>query len=323
MGLIGNVDKKDSGARAGLFIFGGVMQYLEISRRGDSYRLEKSVDMPYDMGLSGSTGELYASQEVIESNLKALKKNIRKWPGKVYAGIQSKDVLLRTVDLPQMDLADIKEAFRFEFDRFFPIPVDDAIYDIAFIDRPANEDVPQGSVVNCIATALRQNTAENLMMASQATGLKLGAIEPGPVAMLRCLMGPRPPQGFNIYALAGIASSIIVATYRDNGIVYRNTTQSFAMNDPEGRMVAAFARDIQSTINFATTQIRGFSVDKVYIGGYGVNLGERLSSRVSEAAGAPVELVNPWSLWNVEGTPREIFGWETALGLALRPAEVR
>lgn len=319
MGLFGG---SSEGARAGLFIFGGVMQYVELTKQGEIYRLEKCIDMPYDLGSAG--GEVFVAQGIIENNLRALKKSVGgKWPNRVYAGIQSKDVLLRTVEQPKMALDDIKDAFRYEFDSFFPIPVDDAVYDIAFIDRPAEDDTTQGAISFCLAAAVRRLAVENLMSAAVKTGLKLTAIEPSPVAMTRCLMGRGVPSGFNVYALAGLTSSIIVAAYKDNGVVFRNTTQAFAAADQDGRTISNFTRDLQATINFATTQMRGFSADKIYIGGYGVGLGDDLKLSVASAVNAPVEVVDPWKVWNISGRPSETYGWEVALGLALRPTEVK
>ncbi len=305
-----------SGTWAGLFVFGGVMQYVEISRAKDgSYKVQKCIDAPYDVG--DSSGEPFAKQDRVESNLKALKRLIGgKWPTSVYAGIQSKDVLLRTVDLPTMESADMKDAFRYDFDRFFPIPVEDAIYDIAPIDHP--EPDTSGGVTHCLAAAVRQASIENLMLAAHGVGLKLKGIEPAPVAMLRCLMGPFPPAGFNVYALAGAVSTIIIATYRDNGIVYRNTSQSFATGAPAEGVIANFTRDLQSTVNFAATQLRSFTADKVYIGGYGAIYADALRASVSEVVSAPIEIVNPWMSWNIGNPPGQQFGWEIPLGLALR-----
>lgn len=320
MALLG---KKDGGVRAGLFIFGGVMQYVVLSKLSEwSYRLEECVDLPYNMG---SSTELFSNQEVVEDNLKNLKKTIgNKWVDRVYAGIQSKDVLLRTVELPAMSIEDIRDSFKYEFDRFFPIPAEDSVYDITFVERPSGDDSTQGAIVHCLAAAVRNTTVENFMAAAQKTGLKLSGIEPAPVAMLRCLMGPNPPMsGFNIYALAGIASSVIVATYKDNGIVYRNTTQAFAAEDPEGRTIANFTRDLQATVNFASTQMRGFAAEKVCIGGYGALYGNTLISSVQEVVSVPIELVNPWELWTIGNQPKQAYGWEVALGLALRQTEVK
>jgi type IV pilus assembly protein PilM len=320
MALLGKKEGKTCG---GLFIFGGMMQYVVLSSQGGkSYRLEDCIDAPYDAAAAG--GEVFATQDIVEHNLKILKKQVgRKWAGRNYAGIQSKDVLLRTVELPRMELADLKESFRFEFDKFFPIPVEEAIYDIALIDRPGGDDAISEALTHCIASAVRVSAVENFMMAADKVGLKLNGIEPSPVAMLRCLMGPIFPSGFNVYALAGLVSSVIIATYRDNGIVYRNTTQAFAADDPSGRNVANFTRDLQATIKFATTQMRGFAADKVYIGGYGLSNSQSLRSSVEDMVNSPVETVNPWEMWTIGNQPKQTYGWEVALGLALRPAEVK
>jgi type IV pilus assembly protein PilM len=136
-------------------------------------------------------------------------------------------------------------------------------------------------------------------------------------------MGPSYQTGFNVYALAGLVSSVIVAAYRDNGIVYRNTSHAFAADDPSGRNVANFTRDLQSTIKFATTQMRGFVADKVYIGGYGLSNSHSLKSSVEDMVNSPVETVNPWELWTIGNQPKQTYGWEVTLGLALRPVEVK
>ena len=274
---------KDSDARrAGLFIFGGVMQYLALLKQKDgSYRLEEYVTMPFDLGLEGA--EPLVDRERLEDNLKALKQSVgRKWPSVIYAGIQSQYSLLRTMELPRMELHYLKESFKYEFSKYFPIPVEEAIYDIALIDYPIREDSAlKGEVVQCQASAVRRVLVENLMLACNKVGIRLAGIEPSPLAMLRCLMGPYPPSGFNIYALAGVVSSYIIATYRDNGIVYRNTTQSFAVSDSRDSAAGHFARDIQTTINFASTQIRGFSADKIYVSGYGAQHREALVENIS------------------------------------------
>lgn len=318
MGLFsGGSDQK----AAGLFIFSGVMQYVELSIVSGGLMLEKCIDMPYDIGSAG--GELFADPSAVEDNLKKLRNSVgRKWPKKVFAAIQSKDVLLRTMDLPKMEIGDIKAAFRYEFDRFFPIPVDDAVYDVAFIDRPPQDDATQGAIASCLASTVRKSSVENFMRACQRQGLKLSSIEPSPVAMLRCLVGPTSPMGYNVYALAGLTSSIIVATYRENGLVFRNTAQAFAASDAEDTLSSDLARDLQATVNFSATQSRGFSPDKIYIGGYGASLGEKLRGSVASVMKSPVEIVNPWKLWNVSGTPKDAFGWEISLGLALRGLEV-
>lgn len=300
------------------------MQYVALSKRGGSYRVERAIDAAYDMGDGGTAGEVLSSQVLIENNLKELRKLVgKKWAGKVYAAIQSKDVLLRTVDLPNMGISDIKDAFKYEFDKFFPIPVDEAVYDIAVIDRPDKDEATKGAIAYCIATAVRRSAVENLMIASQKANLRFAALEPSPVSVLRCLMGPSAPSGFNVYALAGIMSSMIIATYKDNGVVYRNTAQSFVLDDPQGRMIENFTRDLQATVNFASTQMRGFSPGGIYIGGHGAKLGKKLISSVSSVTSAPVFLVDPWDLWSIDNKPDDRFGWEIALGLALRPAEVK
>ena len=302
----------------GLFIFGGIMQYLVLSRlRDNTFRLEECINAPYDIG--ESSGELFADQQKIEENLKSLKRDVgKRWAGTVHAGIQSKDVLLRMVELPKMGLEDMKNSLRFEFDKYFPIPVNDSIYDLALIDYPSREDLPKDSNTQCLATAMRRQFVENFMFAANKVGLKLASIEPAPVSMLRSLMGPDLPSGYNIFALVGILSSMIVATYKDNGVIFRNTTQAFASDENFSDSVSFFASDLQSTIAFATSQMRTFGAEKIYLGGYGASRGDEFSREIARISSSPVGIINPWELWEIPNPPSRLFGWEIALGLALR-----
>lgn len=318
MGIFGSASDKTS---AGLFISNGVMQYVEIVAEDSGITLKTCIDMPYDIG--SPTGDVFGEPAVIENNLRGLKRKLgHKWPSTVYSAVQSKDVLLRTVELPKMDLDDIKRSFRFEFDRYFPIPVDDAVYDIAFIDRPAQDDLTKGALAFCLASAVRRSTVENFMRAAGRVGIKLKAIEPAPVAGLRCMMGPVTPMGFNVYAIAGITSSMIISTYRDNGLVFRNTSTAFAVGEPDSSKASDMARDLQATINFSATQVRGFSPESIYIGGYGAGLGSDIEDSFAGTSQAQIRTVDPWDLWEIKGTPKDTYGWEIALGLALRHLEV-
>lgn len=317
MGIFSSVSDR---AAAGIFIFSGVMQYVELLRSGNELVIEKCLDMPYDTG--SQSGDVFAERSVIENNLRALRREVgKRWPSKIYAAVQSKDVLLRTVEFPKMELMDIKRSFRFEFDRYFPIPVDDAVYDIAFIDRPAQDDMTQGAVSYCLVSAVRRSAVENLMASASRVGIKFAAIEPAPVSALRCMMGPVSPMGFNVFVLAGITSSMIISTYRDNGLIFRNTTTAFAVEDSSGAFPSDIARDLQATVNFSATQVRGFAPDKVYVGGYGAGLGDAVKTSIEHVVQVPVQTVDPWRAWDIKGVPKDAYGWEVSLGLTLRQWE--
>lgn len=311
MGVFG---KKRGKLRAGLFMFSGVMQYVELSGVPGDFKLEKCLDMPLDMG--GQHTELFSDPERLEANLKKMKVLVGKWAPEVAVGIQSRDVLVRTVEMPPMELKETKEAFKFDFDKFFPLPVDEAIYDLSPIDYPvSSEGTPNP---HYLAAATRTRSVENMMNAAKNVSLNVSAIEPGSVAAVRCIQGPQPPAGGSLCVLAGAASSIAAVCYHDNGVIYRNLSQAFAVDTATNEFVEGFARDINSTLSFASAQLWNFTCGAIYLSGFGAVYDVALKSSIEGFTSIPVTVINPWELWGIKNPPQQTYGFEIPIGLALR-----
>ena len=312
MGLLG---RRKGKTRAGLFMFSGVMQYVVLSGAPGNYKLEHCLEMPLDMG--GAQADLFSDPEKLEANLKRMRQMAGgKWAPEVIVGIQSRDVLIRTVEMPVMDLKETKNAFRFDFDKFFPLPVDEATYDLSPIDYPSAADAQSNS--HYLAAATRTRSMENLLNTAKSAGLNVACVEPGSVAAVRCMMGPIPPQGGSLCVIAGAASSIAVVCHNDNGVIYRNIGQAFAVEEITPAFIETFSRDIQSTLNFAAAQLWNFSCSAILIAGYGAMHASMIKQSVEEFTSLPVAIINPWELWGVKNPPQQTFGFEIPMGLALR-----
>ena len=301
---------------AGLFAFGTKLQYLSLGGTKGSFSVEKCVDLPQE--LPPSQGDLFADADTLEANLLRLKERLGgKWGPPVSVGIQAKDVLVRIVEMPRLEPEDLRDAFRFEFDKYFPFPAQEACFDIAPIDHPSARE--GGDQVHAVVAACRLHPMELFLTAADRLGLEVEAVEPSMLSLFRCLQGPNlPPEEGNLYVMAGVHSSLLVVGYRDHGILFRNVAHGFQEKELEEGRLQSFAREVYSTANFSNSQFRNLPIRKIYLGGYGSRYGEVLREGIESMSGIPVTLVDPWDLWNVQRRPDPPLGWEVVLGLALR-----
>jgi type IV pilus assembly protein PilM len=299
---------------AGLFALGQSVQYVSIHPGAEALKVEKCLEMSLE--LPPSQTDVYSDPVTLEANLLRLKEQIGgRWAPSVAVGIQSRDVLIRVVSMPRMDLADARDAFRFEFDKYFPFPPQEAVYDLAEVDFP--DEGEKGSMQVLVA-ASRLRPVETLTEVAQKVGMRLSAVEPSAVAFFRAVLGRDGPGVDGLLSvLAGIENSLIVVGYKDNGILFRNVGHAFGGDHPSGEQVALLARDIYSTLSFAGSQFRGVRIDRIMMAGYGANA-PGVAEGIRAVAGLPVEPVDVWSLWGIERAPERRFGYEVALGLALR-----
>ena len=311
--------RKRRRSRGGLFAFGNKIQYLSLAGGPDSLSVERAVELPQQ--LPPSQGDLLADGATLEAHLLRLKEEIGGWTAPVSVGVQSKDVLVRLVEMPRMDREDLKEAFRFEFDKYFPFPAQEATFDIAPIVHPADRGDDQ---IHAVVAACRLRPLEVLLGVAEKLGLEVEAVEPSMFALFRCLQGPQmPPEEGNLYVMAGAHTSLLVVAYRDNGILYRSIAHGFENRTPDEGMLQSFAREVYSTANFAHSQFRNLPIQRIYLGGYGLRYADLLREAIGGMIGVPLELVDPWALWRVQRAPEEPAGWDVVLGLALRGLDRR
>jgi type IV pilus assembly protein PilM len=300
---------------AGLFVFGDKMQYLALDGKRGSLSVKAMVEVGLDM--APTQRDVWSDLVALEGHLLKLKKEMGgKWPGSAVLGIQSKDVMVKVVQVPRMDERDMKEAFKFEFDKHFPFPSQEAVFDLAMIDHPLDSG---GETAFAVAAASRSRPVESFLQVCNKAGLMIQSVEPSAVAMLRALQGPDvPPEPCNLYVMAGFHTSLIVIAYKDNGILYRSVSYAFGKGRPAEDAFTSFAREIYSSANYAATQFNGLSVGKIYLGGYGLHYGEEIREAVASMTSIPIDLTDPWNVWEIKDPPDDRWGWDVVLGLALR-----
>jgi type IV pilus assembly protein PilM len=300
---------------AGLFVFGRSMQYVSILSEGGALKVEKCLEMPMD--LAPSQSDVFGDPVALEANLLRLKGQIGgHWASSVAVALQSRDVLIRVVDFPRMGIDDARDAFQFEFDRYFPFPAQEAAFDVSEVEYPT-EGPPQPGTMRMLVAATRLRPVEALMETAQRVGLRLSGVEPGALASFRAILGPgEPPEGGYITGLVSAVSSVITVGYRDNEIMVRTVNTVLARTGRGRRRSSSWAG--RSTRRPPSrVPVSGMEIGRVLLSGIGVEY-PPVAEGVQTMTRLPVDRIDVWERWRIERAPEARSGFETALGLALR-----
>lgn len=233
----------------------------------------------------------------------------------VTLGVPSRDILIRVIEMPEMEMEDAKEALKWDFEKFFPYAYSDAAVDIARVDNPVNLDPGKMSV---LVAACRLRTVESLMRVASSAGMDLAGIEPLNVAMFRAGLGPVSAyaEGYlSIFAEKEVTQ--LVLGYKDNGILYRTSLIDIPTLGEGERDYAPLVREIGNTLTFVKNQYRELVVDLLMLGG-GYGKDSRLQEALEAATGLKTLKMNVWETWGIAEPDDGNSGWEAAIGLAVR-----
>ncbi|MGI6792033.1 type IV pilus biogenesis protein PilM [Aminivibrio sp.] len=272
---------------------------LEVASGGMAIRKDSLSDVgalvPIFENLAGSLGGTFKSPVVL--------------------GVPSRDILIRVVELPELNMTDAREALKWDFEKFFPYAYSDAALDIARVDNPVTLEPGKMSVV---VAACRLRTMESLMRVASSVGMTLAAIEPLNLAMFRAGLGPVSAYAngyLSVFAEKDITQ--LVLGYKDNGILYRTSLLEIPLNVEGQRNYGPLVREIANTLTFVKNQYRELVVELVMLGGsFGKD--PRLLSELEEATGLKTLTMDVWETWGLPAPEETANGWEAALGLAVR-----
>lgn len=259
---------------------------------------------------------MIADTHSLESHLLGMKEALGgKWADGVVIGMPSRDVLLRVVEMPAMEIDDAREALKWDFDKYFPFPYSDATFDLGPVSAPGEGDRES---IRYIVAAARLHVVNSLLDIARRVGIKTEAVEPVNVALYRCAKGAetRPAEGTMVVSV-GPGSSQIVVGYDDNGILYRTLLVGGETPAGPGGPFAPVAREVSSTFTYLGSQFREMRVDEIVIcGDYAT--AKSLRDAIESVTSVPVLVSDPWNDWGIYGAPDERAGWEASIGLAVR-----
>ncbi len=299
---------------AGLSLATGSIRYIEIEGSRGNLSVTRSSESKIE-GLAIEQ-EMIADAHSLESHLLGIKEALGgKWADAVVIGMPSRDVLLRVVEMPAMELEDAREALKWDFDKYFPFPYSDATFDLGPVSAPWGSDKES---VRYIVAAARLHVVNSLLDIARRVGIRVEAVEPVNLALYRCAngSGARTTEGTMVVSV-GPGSSQIVVGYADNGILYRTLLVGGDTPPGPGGPFAPVAREVSSTFTYLGSQFREVRVDEIVIcGDYAVDKG--LREAIESVTSVPVMVSDPWAEWGIFGAPEERAGWEAPIGLAVR-----
>lgn len=301
-----------SKGHAGLCIEDHVIRFLELSGEADKLSLVNKVEVP--LPPDAIKQDAISNVQVLEGALSSLKTRLgNKVPANVTVGIPSRDVFIRIIDMPRMEIEDAKNAFRWDFEKHIPFSALDAIFDVAEIEHPQNEDPEQ---MKLLVAASKSRTIEVLSDTLRRVGLAAGAIEPINIAMFRSLTNPISTFSGGVLAIfAGQETSQFIVGYRDNGIIFRSILGG--SSQPTEKFQELLVRESSSTLSFVSAQLRGLAIEKLVLAG-GIEDKEPFRDYLATELSMDVQIAEPWDLWGIKGAGDKPCGWDAAIGLAVR-----
>jgi len=105
----------------------------------------------------------------------------------VAIGVSNQKVVVRLIDLPYMERAELQGAIQYQAQDYIPIPVEDAILDFQIIGdymTPADEHM-----MEVLLVAASRDMIDNAVSAVEAAGLRLVRIDVTSFALVRALFG--------------------------------------------------------------------------------------------------------------------------------------
>jgi type IV pilus assembly protein PilM len=310
VGLFGRSDKK-----AGLSLSSDALRYIELEGRVGDLSVARSGEVSVEGGAIDQ--EMISDARSLEDHLMTLKSFIGgSWAPGVVLGMPSREVLMRIVEMPAMEKEDAREELKWDFEKYFPFPYGEAVFDLSVVDTPGEPDV---STSRFLVAAARLRVVESILEMAKRVALKIDAIEPLNVPLYRCVKGPGkggPLTGTMVVYIGNTSSQIIVG-FGDNGILYRTLLVGGQGQKGTDDPYTAISREVSSTFTYLGNQFRELRVDEVVL--CGKYTGDReLTESVANVSAAPVLVSDPWSAWGIKGAPDDRLGWEPTVGLAVR-----
>lgn len=261
-------------------------------------------------------------------------------------------IFARELIFPAMKIEELKEAIKWDLEKYIPYPPDTYYYDFSIVG--------QGNTATEIKVLLVASPMDNvnaMISMIKEVGLKLVAIDIEPLAFYRIFDNADKAMVIDI----GAYLSQVVVFQNDSPAVIRNIPiggqnftqifmQTLGLDDQEGEklkktelillrdpapaeytelqaqleyLVAEFTRDIRRTAEYFQQQNRDVIIDKVLITGGGANLGN-LVEYLSSHLNAPVLIHDPLaklkipSIFDKKHLQQVAPQLATAIGLALR-----
>ena len=301
---------------AGLSIEGGAIRYLELAPASRGFRVSRSAKVTLEEGII--VQDRIVSMERLSSAIGSLRTKLGgKFAPAVTICLPPQDAIIRIVEMPKMSVEDARNAFGWDFENHFSFPLKDASFDIVPVETPSPV---AGDNMSMMVVASRLKVVNDILGIASKENARVSAIEPFGIAVVRGTLGPNSDgESGSLILSVGDRSSQIIVTYRGNGLVYRTVfvgaRSEFQGGVPHFEMLM---QEVRNSITFGASQYRGLNVKEILLCGEHADnqeLQDELQSLSDEYA---CSVADSWGKWSITGEPVGEYGWEAAIGLAVR-----
>ena len=297
--------KVQSGACAAITQHSSELRYLELIGSTGAFKVVKQAIIPLVRAGNAESIAALLSREVGSFN------------APVVFGLPMRDCMIRVVEFPRMPLEEAKQALQFDFDRHFSWSYAECSVDICEVESPLTSSKDKMSM---LVAACRNEHVSKILQIAEKAGMKLEAIEPMNVAVLRAVIGHKNNRKeeawHSVYSDADGMHFAFVT--KNNGLLYRSSPAGInglfdSINEED---LARAVAEIQRTISFVSNQFKGVSTDLLVLSG-AIAANADIAREIENSAGLRVETVNVYEQCGVKSFNDIGPGFEAALGLCM------
>jgi len=132
--------------------------------------------LPLDTVVDG----LIADDSLLASELQTLIKSLKHRPKNIITTVPNDNLLIRNIEMPNIDKKEIRESLKWEADEQLPYPVESAALD--YLEIEESEDV-----IKYIVASVKKNVVDNYLHPFERLNLKPSVINVQPMALVSLL----------------------------------------------------------------------------------------------------------------------------------------
>ena len=135
----------------------------------------------------------------------------------VRLGVGNQKVIVRTIDVPEMDEQELRGAIEFQAQDYIPMPIEEVVIDFQVVGRSTDED---GTVrQHVVLVAAQRDMIQRFLYAARKAGLRVDGIDVAAFALLRALgpsvsfldQGSGPAEAVGYLYVTSSTSTVVVA----------------------------------------------------------------------------------------------------------------
>lgn len=169
------------------------------------------VELPPDLVREGEILDVAA----VAASLKELLATAKVRSKKVWLGVANQRVVVRQIDLPFMEEAELRASLRYQVQEHIPIPVEEAELDVHIVEEFVAEDGRR--LQRLLLVAGHQDMVASHVEAAKQAGLKPIGVDLNPFAVLR-VMGDTYPAMEGNQVLVDVGGGVTNVVVHERGV---------------------------------------------------------------------------------------------------------